>query len=86
MLPNVEQNRKEWNLIKPLLKCYIPDENDAELAADLQISLRHQGWQLATVDALIASVAIRYNLILLTTDKDFSTIPKLHQENWLDRK
>jgi predicted nucleic acid-binding protein len=38
------------------------------------------------VDALIATVALRYDLILLTTDRDFSIISTLKQENWLDKK
>lgn len=83
MLPRAAQNLAEWERLKPLLPCYIPDELDAELAAALQVSLRHRGWQLETVDALIASVALRYNLTLLTTDLDFHTVPKLQQANWL---
>ena len=73
----------EWERLKPLLPCYMPDETDAELAAELQVSLRRRGWQLETVDALIAAVALRYDLTLLTADKDFQTVPKLQHENWL---
>ena len=58
-------------------------ELDAEFAAELQVALRGNGWQLATVDALIAAVALRYDLILLTTDRDFRTIPTLRREDWL---
>jgi tRNA(fMet)-specific endonuclease VapC len=83
MLPRAKQNRTEWERLKPLLPCYIPDATDAESAADLQISLRRQGWQLETVDALIAALALRYNLTLLTSDKDFEAVPKLQHENWL---
>ncbi|MFI5458012.1 MAG: type II toxin-antitoxin system VapC family toxin [Isosphaerales bacterium] len=35
------------------------------------------------VDALIAVVAIRYDLVLLTSDNDFARVPNLEQENWL---
>lgn len=56
---------------------------DAEKAAILQLELRRQGWQLGTIDALIAAVALRYDLVLLTTDRDFQAIPGLPQENWL---
>lgn len=45
--------------------------------------LRKRGWQLETADALIAATVLRYDLILLTTDKDFSAIPDLKRENWL---
>lgn len=83
MLPRAVHNRAEWERLKPLLPCHVPDETDAELAAELQISLRRQGWQLETVDALIAAVALRYSLTLLTADKDFLAIPGLRHENWL---
>jgi len=32
---------------------------------------------------LIAAVALRYDLVLLTTDRDFLAVPHLMQENWL---
>lgn len=83
LLPRAKQNLTEWTRLRPNFTCYIPDEADAEQAATLQISLRRRGWQLETVDALIAVVALRYRLTLLTADKDFSPIPQLDQENWL---
>jgi len=83
MLPRAAQNLAEWERLKPLLPCYIPDETDAEFAAELQVSLRRRGWRLATVDALIAAVALRYDLTLLTADQDFQAIPRLQHENWL---
>jgi tRNA(fMet)-specific endonuclease VapC len=83
LLPRATQNLAEWKRLKPLLPCYIPDETDAEFAAELQVSLRSRGWQLETVDALIASVALRYDLTLLTTDQDFRAVPQLSQANWL---
>lgn len=58
-------------------------QRDAEEAANLQVLLRTQGWQLATVDALIAIVALRNKVVLLTTDRDFTAISGLQQENWL---
>jgi tRNA(fMet)-specific endonuclease VapC len=84
VLPRAEQNQAEWQRLRPNFECYIPDEADAEHAADLQIQLRRQGWQLATVDALVAAVALRHNVTLLTRDKDFAAIPALIQENWLE--
>ncbi len=83
LLRRAKQNLAEWARLKSLFPCYIPDEVDAELAAELQVSLRRQGWQLETVDALIAAVALRYDLTLLTTDKDFRAVPKLKRANWL---
>jgi len=83
ILPRAAQNLVEWKRLQPCLPCYIPDELDAEFAAKLQVALRSNGWQLATVDALIAAVALRYDLILLTTDRDFRAIPALQREDWL---
>lgn len=83
VLPRVLQNRHEWTQLRQFVPCHQIDEKDAELAAELQLSLRLQGWQLETVDALIAAVALRYNLVLLTSDKDFHAVPNLQQENWL---
>ena len=79
LLPRALQNRTEWARLQPLLPCYLPDEVDGAAAATLQLALRRQGRQLATVDA----VALRYELVLLTTDRDFLAIPTLSVENWL---
>lgn len=49
----------------------------------LQVSLRRRGRQLETVDAIISAIALRYDLILLTTDRDFAIVPALNQQNWL---
>jgi tRNA(fMet)-specific endonuclease VapC len=83
LLPRAKQNLAEWERLKPLLPCYIPDQTDGEMAAQLQVSLRRRGWQLETVDALIAAIALRHDLILLTTDRDFRAVPQLQHENWL---
>ncbi|MBM7842304.1 type II toxin-antitoxin system VapC family toxin [Herpetosiphon giganteus] len=83
LLPRAVANRAAWAQIQPLFPCYLPDETDAVNAAEMQIALRRQGRQLATVDALIAALALRYDLVLLTTDKDFDAVPELRIENWL---
>lgn len=84
LLPRAKQNFAEWARLKSSIPCYVPDDVDAELAAELQISLRRRGIQLETVDALIATTALRYDLTLLTSDKDFQPVPLLKQENWLN--
>ena len=83
LLPRAKSNVEEWENIKPRFNYYIIDRSDAEQATALQIALRRRGRQLATVDALIATVALRYDLILLTTDGDFDAIPDLKRANWL---
>lgn len=83
LLPRAKQNLLEWSRLKAGLSVYTLDRVDGEQAAELQISLRQRGKQLATVDALIAAIALRYELTLLTSDRDFSYISQLKQENWL---
>jgi predicted nucleic acid-binding protein len=83
LLPRAVANLTEWSRLRPFLSCYLLDEEDAEYAAELQRTLRLRGRQIATVDAWIAVVALRWDLILLTTDRDFETIPHLVTENWV---
>lgn len=48
-----------------------PDREDHIAAASLRNSCRRAGVQLGTVDALIAQLCIRHELVLLSTDQDF---------------
>ena len=82
LLPRATANRQEWQKLRQEVTCFALDETDAITAADLQLDMRKKGIQLETVDALIATVALRYDLILLTSDKDFHAVPKLRYENW----
>jgi predicted nucleic acid-binding protein len=84
LLPRALRNLQEWDRLENSFTYYDISRVEAEYAAKLRVGLRRKGWQLATVDALIATVALRYDLILLTTDRDFSIISTLKQENWLD--
>jgi predicted nucleic acid-binding protein len=83
MAPRAQQNMGIWTRISVLFLYYEIQIADAEYAATLQVDLRRRGWQINTVDALIATIALRYDLTLLTTDKDFSRVPDLKVENWL---
>jgi tRNA(fMet)-specific endonuclease VapC len=85
LLPRAVQNQREWVQIRTSLSIYQIEETDALTAAELQISLRRRGRQLGIVDALIAAIALRYDLTLLTTDGDFDAVPDLKRENWLPR-
>ncbi len=83
LTPRAAKNLVEWDRLKDNFAYLIIDRTDAEDAAHLQIMLRRRGWQLETVDALIATIALHDNLVLLTTDKDFTAVPRLKYENWL---
>jgi hypothetical protein len=49
-----------------------PDRDDHIRAAELRNKCRRRGVQLGTIDALLAELCIRYDLMLLTTDTDFA--------------
>ena len=53
----------------PLL---VPSREDHIEAAGRRNACRQKGVQLATVDALLAQLCIRHELLLLTTDRDFT--------------
>lgn len=48
-----------------------PDREDHIGAATLRNTCRRAGVQVGTVDALIAQLCIRHDLVLLSTDQDF---------------
>ena len=52
----------------PLL---VPDRADHVEAADLRNACRREGIQVGTIDALLAQLCRRHDLIMLTTDRDF---------------
>ncbi len=52
----------------PLL---MPDRSDHIAAAELQATCRRRGVQAGTVDALLAEMCLRHDLVMLTTDRDF---------------
>jgi predicted nucleic acid-binding protein len=53
----------------PLL---VPDREDHVEAAELRNRCRRAGVQIGTIDALLAQLCIRYELVLVTTDQDFA--------------
>lgn len=81
-LTRAKQNLIEWERLKADFRYFNINWTDAEQAAKLRLALRAKGWQLSLVDALIAVIALRNDLILLTTDKDFRAVPNLKQDNW----
>jgi predicted nucleic acid-binding protein len=53
----------------PLL---VPDRQDHINAAELRNSCRRGGVQIGTIDALLAQLCIRHDLMLLSADNDFT--------------
>lgn len=83
LLPRAEANLAEWDRLKPGFSHLQVELAEAERAGHLQIALRRAGTQFKTVDAIIAAIALRDQLTLLTTDGDFAAVPGLERENWL---
>ena len=57
----------------PLLQ---PDGEDHIAAAKLRNTCRRAGVQIGTVDAVLAHLCIRHDLVLMSTDNDFSLAAK----------
>jgi len=77
------QNWREWEFLRPSFTYYAIDAAVAEDAARLRINLRSRGRQLEAVDSMLAIIALRQDLTLLTKDKDFFAVPNLKQANWM---
>lgn len=58
----------------PLL---VPDREDHIHAADIRNRCRRKGIQTGTIDALLAQLCVRYELTMLTTDKDFRNVASI---------
>jgi predicted nucleic acid-binding protein len=59
--------------VLPLL---VPSRDDHIRAAELRNRCRRRGWQIGTIDALLAQLCIAHDLVMLTTDADFGRIAR----------
>ena len=78
LLQGFDGPRQSETLIRELtvLPVVMPDVEDHVEAADLRNHCRRKGVQVGTIDALLARLAIRYELRLLTTDRDFHAMAR----------
>jgi len=56
------------------LPLIVPARGDHIDAAELRNECRRHGIQVGTIDALLAQLCISHDLVMLTTDRDFSHI------------
>jgi predicted nucleic acid-binding protein len=56
----------------------VPDRHDHVEAAGLRNACRGHGVPVGTIDALLAQLCIRHDLLMLTTDADFIAIADAH--------
>jgi predicted nucleic acid-binding protein len=61
-----------------MLPFVTPERRDHIEAAELRDACRQRGVQIGTIDALLAQLCIRHELVLLTTDSDFERIAEGH--------
>ena len=66
------------------LPILVPDTRDYIDAAGLRNRCRRKGVQVGTIDALIAQLAIRYELELLSADRDFRHMAKIIKMKFAD--
>jgi hypothetical protein len=57
----------------PLL---VPDRADHVDAAELRNACRRNGIQVGTIDALLAQLCLRHELVMLATDRDFELMAR----------
>ncbi|MEM6284849.1 MAG: PIN domain-containing protein [Chloroflexota bacterium] len=72
------------NEIVPLFEVIPVQLVDWRLAAVLWARTRQQGRQLSDIDLLIAAMTLRLKAILITDDRDFTYLPEVPTENWLN--
>lgn len=65
------KNRDELVERLSVLAFLQPDKQDHIAAADIRNACRRRGIQMGTIDALLIQLSQRYDMTLLTTDKDF---------------
>lgn len=55
----------------------VPDRRDHIDAADLRNRCRREGLQVGTIDALLAQLCLRHDLVMLSSDGDFAAIAEV---------
>jgi predicted nucleic acid-binding protein len=61
-----------------MLPFVTPERRDHIEAAELRDACRRRGRQIGAIDALLAQLCIRHELVLLTTESDFAGIAEQH--------
>lgn len=54
----------------------------ARVYAEVHAALRAKGRVLSAVDIMLAALARRTRLTILTTDRDFEALPDIPKESW----
>jgi predicted nucleic acid-binding protein len=78
-----QQNLARLEAALHIFRLWPADERTATEFAELFRELRAAGKMLSQFDHLIAAIARRHNLTLLSADHDFDSVSRLKIENWL---
>lgn len=78
------ENIVELEMLLSLSPILTDDEMSAREYGRIRAEMRQQGITLPPVDTMIAAIARVHDLIVLTSDSDFSCIPHLKVDNWLN--
>ncbi len=80
---------RDPDLYRKLLKLFmarIPvwpiDQETASIYADVYHELRRKSRVLSQVDMMVAALARQMRLTILTTDRDFESLPNVRKEDW----
>lgn len=77
-----ERYREQLDRLLRQVTIWPLDLETARLYGDIYIDLRRRGRVLSQCDMMLAALARRMGLILVTTDTDFDALPTVARENW----
>lgn len=78
------ENIVKLEILLSLFPILAYDDLSAREYGLIRAEMRQQGVTLPPIDTMIAAIARVHDLIVLTSDSDFSRVPRLKVENWLD--
>lgn len=79
-----EYSRRSTKLLRRIVKSWQLDLEVARIYGQIYQELKGKGRVLSSVDMMVAALARRDGLIVLTTDRDFDALPDISSENWLE--
>jgi tRNA(fMet)-specific endonuclease VapC len=74
-----------WNVLRVFLKqasIWPIDMPTARIYGEIYHELRGKGRVLSQVDMMVAALARRLTLTVITTDRDFEAVPDIKTEDW----
>jgi tRNA(fMet)-specific endonuclease VapC len=54
--------------------------------ADIRGELKNKGRVMSQIDIMVAAIARQQSAVLLTTDRDFESLPDIACENWVETR